>query len=68
MYGRRPNELVVKKLGMVGCTAMILVHSIKDNKKLSSYAGKVYTCTNDYVLFWSCHDGFLLCRTIIAPG
>lgn len=42
VYGRRPNELMVKRLGMVGCSALVLVHSIKDNKKLSSYAGELH--------------------------
>lgn len=41
IYGRRPNELMVKRLGMMGCSALVLVNSIKDNKKLSSYAGEL---------------------------
>lgn len=39
-YGVRPNELTVKKLGMLGCVALVLAHSVKDMKLQSStYAG-----------------------------
>lgn len=40
LYGQRPNELMVKRVAMVGCSALVLAHSVKDNKKLSSYAGE----------------------------
>ena len=29
-HGQRPNELVVKKLSMLGCVALVLAHSVKD--------------------------------------
>eukprot|EP00191_Tetraselmis_sp_GSL018_P004552 CAMPEP_0177596572 /NCGR_PEP_ID=MMETSP0419_2-20121207/11176_1 /TAXON_ID=582737 /ORGANISM="Tetraselmis sp., Strain GSL018" /LENGTH=304 /DNA_ID=CAMNT_0019088537 /DNA_START=1064 /DNA_END=1976 /DNA_ORIENTATION=- len=38
-YGQRPNELMVKRVAMLGCSALVLVHSVKENKRLSSYAG-----------------------------
>eukprot|EP00192_Tetraselmis_astigmatica_P010490 CAMPEP_0117668568 /NCGR_PEP_ID=MMETSP0804-20121206/11624_1 /TAXON_ID=1074897 /ORGANISM="Tetraselmis astigmatica, Strain CCMP880" /LENGTH=377 /DNA_ID=CAMNT_0005476479 /DNA_START=169 /DNA_END=1302 /DNA_ORIENTATION=+ len=38
-YGQRPNELMVKRVAMLGCSALVLAHSVKDSKKLSSYAG-----------------------------
>lgn len=38
-YGQRPNELMVKRVAMLGCSALVLAHSVKDNKKLVSYAG-----------------------------
>lgn len=37
-YGQRPNELVVKKLSMLGCVALVLAHSVKDMQdKLRGY-------------------------------
>lgn len=38
-YGQKPNELMVKRVAMIGCSALVLVHSLKENKKLRSYAG-----------------------------
>ncbi len=36
--GQRPNELVVKKLSMLGCVALVLAHSVKDMQdKLRGY-------------------------------
>ena len=41
--GQRPNELVVKKLSMLGCVALVLAHSVKDMQdKLRGYhAGRL---------------------------
>ena len=37
-HGQRPNELVVKKLSMLGCVALVLAHSVKDMQdKLRGY-------------------------------
>lgn len=46
-YGQRPNELVVKKLSMLGCVALVLAHSVKDMQdKLRGYhAGMPLFCT-----------------------
>ncbi|CAK0770665.1 hypothetical protein CVIRNUC_003790 [Coccomyxa viridis] len=43
-HGQRPNELVVKKLSMLGCVALVLAHSVKDMQdKLRGYhAGLLY--------------------------
>ena len=38
-HGQRPNELMVKRLGMFGCTFLVLVHSVKDRLPTNSYAG-----------------------------
>ncbi|EFN56472.1 hypothetical protein CHLNCDRAFT_145146 [Chlorella variabilis] len=38
--GVKPNELVVKRLAMMGCTALVLAHSMKEQRvQISSYAG-----------------------------
>mmetsp|Transcript_14171 Transcript_14171/g.36369 ORF Transcript_14171/g.36369 Transcript_14171/m.36369 type:complete len:391 (+) Transcript_14171:154-1326(+) len=47
LYGQRPNELMVKRVAMVGCSALVLAHSVKDNKKLSSYAGLLLADDNE---------------------
>ncbi|GAB4821229.1 hypothetical protein N2152v2_008275 [Parachlorella kessleri] len=39
LYGYKPNELVVKRLAVMGCTALVLANSIKESKLTSSYAG-----------------------------
>ena len=39
-YGYKPNELVVKRLAVMGCTALVLANSIKESKLKSSYAGE----------------------------
>lgn len=41
-YGHRPNELVVKKLAMLGCVAMVLAHSVRERPeqlRINAYAG-----------------------------
>lgn len=38
-HGQQPNELMVKRLGMFGCTFLVLVHSVKDRLPANSYAG-----------------------------
>ncbi|KAL4444581.1 hypothetical protein ABPG77_002398 [Micractinium sp. CCAP 211/92] len=39
-HGIQPNELVVKRLAMMGCTALVLAHSMKEQRlQISSYAG-----------------------------
>ena len=39
-YGRQPNELALKRLAMLGSTALVLAHSIRDHEVArSSYAG-----------------------------
>jgi alanyl-tRNA synthetase len=42
-YGQRPNELMVKRVAMLGCSALVLVHSLKESKRLSRYAGILLT-------------------------
>ncbi len=48
-HGQRPNELVVKKLSMLGCVALVLAHSVKDMQdKLRGYhAGLLCTPSLD---------------------
>ena len=38
-HAQRPNELMVKRLGMFGCAFLVLVHSVKDKLPANSYAG-----------------------------
>lgn len=41
-FGHRPNELMVKKLAMLGCVAMVLAHSIRERPeqlRINAYAG-----------------------------
>ncbi|CAD7703390.1 unnamed protein product [Ostreobium quekettii] len=47
LFGRRPNELMVKRLAMVGCSALVLANSVKNHKKLTSYAGPLLSKSND---------------------
>lgn len=59
LYGQRPNELMVKRVAMVGCSALVLAHSVKDSKKLSSYAGReLPSPTSDRLHFcrWTAAD------------
>ncbi|PSC68068.1 family transcriptional regulator [Micractinium conductrix] len=38
--GAQPNELVMKRLAMMGCVGLVLAHSMKEQRvKISSYAG-----------------------------
>ncbi|PRW45162.1 hypothetical protein C2E21_6125 [Chlorella sorokiniana] len=40
LNGVQPNELVVKRLAMLGCTALVLAHNMKEQRVVvSSYAG-----------------------------
>ena len=47
--GHRPNELVVKKLAMLGCVAMVLAHSVRERPeqlRINAYAGGcAWQCT-----------------------
>ena len=41
-YRARPNELMVKKVAMLGCSLLVVAHSIRDRAGSSNtYAGKV---------------------------
>ena len=62
-HGQRPNELVVKKLSMLGCVALVLAHSVKDMQdKLRGYhAGRAPSSH----LPFSCL--YLLHKALLAP-
>ena len=41
-YGQRPNELIVKKLALLGCVAAVLAHAVKGKQqaiRINAYAG-----------------------------
>ena len=56
--GQRPNELVVKKLSMLGCVALVLAHSVKDiQDKLRGYhAGPPCTASLGSPMSKSCQQ------------
>ena len=40
MYSQRPNELMVKRVAMLGCSALVLAHAVKQDRQLgNTYAG-----------------------------
>ncbi|KAL4436580.1 hypothetical protein ABPG75_003719 [Micractinium tetrahymenae] len=44
----QPNELVVKRLAMMGCTVLVLAHSMKEQRvQISSYAGLLLSAGQD---------------------
>ncbi len=45
LYGYKPNELVVKRLAIMGCASLVLANSIKESKVINSYAGKAAAYT-----------------------
>ena len=41
MYSQRPNELMVKRVAMLGCSALVLAHAVKQDRQLgNTYAGR----------------------------
>lgn len=40
IWGQKPNELVVKKLAMFGCAALVYAHAVKNKIPANSYAGE----------------------------
>ena len=41
-YGQRPNELIVKKLALLGCVAAVLAHAVQGKQqaiRINAYAG-----------------------------
>ncbi len=70
-YGQRPNELVVKKLSMLGCVALVLAHSVKDMQdKLRGYhTGRRSFCFRSARLHtqWNfvCQDDGLFCHRCV---
>ena len=41
MYSQRPSELMVKRVAMLGCSALVLAQAVKQDKQLgNTYAGR----------------------------
>ncbi|KAI3426484.1 hypothetical protein D9Q98_008850 [Chlorella vulgaris] len=48
LNGVKPNELVVKRLAMMGCTSLVLAHSMQEHRvQISSYAGLLLSGAGD---------------------
>ncbi len=42
IWGQQPGELVVKKLAMFGCAALVYAHAMKNKIQPNSYAGECH--------------------------